>query len=303
MRSVSTDQNYSVRAQRYGEDELGSLTEGFNQMLAQIQARDSELQIARSAAESANHAKSKFLATMSHELRTPLNAIIGFAEVIKDQAFGSVGNVKYCDYANDIHDSGRHLLALINDILDLSKVESGAEELYEENIEVPDLVRSAVSLVRQRAMDGRVELELNIRRELPLLHADERKFKQILVNLLTNAIKFTDPGGVVTFKAWYRAESGFVFQVIDTGMGIAPEDIPKALSQFGQVDNALSRQYEGTGLGLPLSKSLVELHGGSFDLQSKVGVGTTITMRLPARRIGGESEATCSTGKIEKIAS
>ena len=303
MRTVSTAQNYTVRAQRYGEDELGSLTDGFNEMLTQIQARNTELQIARKDAESANYAKTKFLATMSHELRTPLNAIIGFSEVIKDQSFGPVGNTQYCEYAHDIHDSGRHLLALINDILDLSKVESGAEELYEEEFEVPDLVRSVARLVRERAMKGGIALELDIRDDLPLLHADERKFKQVLVNLLANAIKFTEPGGVITFKAWCRADSGFVFQVIDTGSGIAPEDIPKALSQFGQIDNDHNRQHEGTGLGLPLSKSLVELHGGSFDLQSKVGVGTTITMRLPARRIGGESEATCSTGKIEKIAS
>ncbi len=303
MRTVSTAQNYTVRAQRYGEDELGSLTDGFNEMLTGIQARDTELRIARRDAESANNAKTRFLATMSHELRTPLNAIIGFSEVIKDQIFGSVGNTQYCEYAHDINESGRHLLALINDILDLSKVESGAEELHEEDIEVPDLVGSVVRLVRERAIKGGIALELDIRGDLPLLHADERKFKQILVNLLANAIKFTEPGGGVTLKAWCRVESGFVFQVIDTGLGIAPEDIPKALSQFGQVDSDHNRQHEGTGLGLPLSKSLVELHGGSFDLQSKVGVGTTISIRLPAQRIGGKSEAACSTGKIEKIAS
>ncbi len=240
---------------------------------------------------------------MSHELRTPLNAVIGFSEIIKNQTFGPVGNTKYREYAEDINHSGQHLLALINDILDLSKVESGIEELYEEDIEVPNLVRSVVRLVRQRAMEGGVELELDICDDLPSLHVDERKFKQILVNLLTNAIKFSEPGGGVTLKAWCRAKSGFVIQVIDNGMGIAPEDIPRALSQFGQVDNDYNRKYEGTGLGLPLSKSLVELHGGSFDLQSKVGVGTTITLRLPARRIRHKSEATCSTGEIEKIAS
>ena len=324
MRIVSTVQDYTVRAQKYGEDELGSLTDGFNEMLSHIQARVVELEetqdkleqkgaelsrfagdleIARTQAEAANRAKSEFLAAMSHELRTPLNAIIGFSEIISSEILGPVGSPNYRDYAEDIHHSGQHLLALINDILDLSKVESGAEELYEEKIEIPDLVRSTLRLVKQRAETSGIEIELDIRDDLPLLWADERKLKQILVNLLTNAVKFTGPGGKIVLTAWCRVESGFVFQVIDNGVGIAPEDIPKALSQFGQVDSALNRKHEGTGLGLPLSKSLVELHGGSLDLQSKVGVGTTITIRLPARRIGRKSEATCSTGKIEKIAS
>ncbi len=321
MRTVSTDQNYFVRAQKYGEDELGSLTEGFNEMLAQIQARVGELetarntleqqgaeltrfagafQIARDQAESANRAKSEFLAAMSHELRTPLNAIIGFSEIIKNQTFGPIGSTKYCNYGEDIYESGQHLLDLINDILDLSKVESGTEELYEEDIKVSDLLQSALRLVKHRT-EG--QLELDIRGDLPLLYADERKLKQILVNLLANAIKFTDPAGKIVLGVWCRPDSGFVFQVIDTGIGIAPGDIPKALSRFGQVDGHLNRQYEGTGLGLPLSKALVEMHGGSLDLQSEVGIGTTVTVRLPAQRIRGESETECSTVKIEKMAS
>ena len=224
MRTVTTAQNYAVRAHRYGEDELGSLTEGFNEMLTQIQARDSELQLARKEAESASRAKSNFLATMSHELRTPLNAIIGFSEIIKEETFGPVGGNKYRGYGEDIYHSGRHLLALINDILDLSKVESGAEELYEEDINLPDLARSIVGLVRQRATKAGVELELDIPGDLPLLYADERKVKQVLVNLLTNAVKFTDSAGKVTLRMCCRADSGFVFRVVDTGMGIAPEE-------------------------------------------------------------------------------
>ena len=185
-------------------------------------ARSSEdLKIAHDQAEAANRTKSEFLATMSHELRTPLNAIIGFSEIIKEETFGPVGSAQYRDYASDIHGSGQHLLDLINDILDLSKVESGAEELHEEDVSIPDLTHSALRLVRQRAEKSGIELELDLGDDLPLLRVDERKLKQIFVNLLTNAVKFTDAGGKVTLKAWCRADSGFVFQVIDTGVGIA----------------------------------------------------------------------------------
>ncbi len=236
-------------------------------------------------AEIANRTKSEFLANMSHELRTPLNAIIGFSEIIKDETFGPVGSTKYRDYANDINESGQHLLALINDILDLSKVESGTDELHEENIEVSKLANAILKLVVGLAQTGNVELELDVSDDIAVLHADERKVKQILLNLLSNAIKFTPDGGKVTLKIWSRAESGYVFQVIDTGIGIAFEDIPKALAAFQQVDSGLNRRHEGTGLGLSLTKSLIEMHGGYLDLQSEVGVGTTVTVRFPAERI------------------
>jgi signal transduction histidine kinase len=244
-----------------------------------------DLQIARDQAETANRAKSEFLAAMSHELRTPLNAVIGFSEIIKNETFGPVGSVEYREYAGDIHGSGQHLLDLINDILDLSKIESGVQELFEDDIEVPKVAETVLRLVRQRAKEREVELELDLPDGLPLLNADERKVKQILANLLTNAVKFTDSGGTVTLRAWCRADSGFVIQVADTGIGIAPDDIPKALAKFAQVDSDLNRKFEGTGLGLPLTKALVELHGGCLDLQSQVGVGTTVTVRFPAARI------------------
>jgi signal transduction histidine kinase len=244
-----------------------------------------DLALARDQAEDASRTKSMFLATMSHELRTPLNAIIGFSELIGGEMFGPVGNDSYREYANDIRDSGQHLLDLINNILDLSKCESGSDDLHEENIEISELTRSARWLVTGRAQDGNVELATELSDDAPMLRADKLKLKQILINLLSNAIKFTDTGGKVTLKAWCSMNSGYVFQVVDTGIGIALEDIPKALSPFHQIDNRLNRRYQGTGLGLPLSKSLIEMHGGSLDLQSQVGVGTTVTVRFPAERI------------------
>ncbi len=236
-------------------------------------------------AEIANRTKSEFLANMSHELRTPLNAIIGFSDVIKDERLGPVGNAKYREYADDINESGQHLLSLINDILDLSKIESGTDELHEENIEILEIANSVMKLVTGLARSGNIELELDVSDDIPVLHADERKVKQILLNLLSNAIKFTPDGGKATLKIWSRVASGYVFQVIDTGIGITFEDIPKALAPFQQIDSGLNRRHEGTDLGLPLTKSLIEMHGGYLDLQSEVGVGTTVTVRFPAERI------------------
>jgi signal transduction histidine kinase len=266
-------------------DELEDAQRKLKQQGADLVSLADDLKISHDQAQFANRSKSEFLAAMSHELRTPLNAIIGFSEIIKDQLFGPVGNKSYCDYASDINDSGQHLLHLINDLLDLSKVESGTEELHEENIDVEKLIDSAATLVKLRAEKGEVAIEAEFTKDLPLLYADERKLIQILVNLLSNAVKFTDPGGKVTIRTWYNEGGGFVVQVMDTGIGIASEDIPKALSQFGQVDSDLNRRYEGTGLGLPLTKALVELHGGYIDLQSEVGVGTTATIRFPTSRI------------------
>ena len=225
--------------------ELGCM---FVRDITERKQAEANLHVAMGEVESANRAKSEFLASMSHELRTPLNAIIGFSEIIKDETLGPVGSTRYRDYAADIHDSGQHLLDLINDILDLSKVESGTDELREENIYIPEIVHSVLNLVKGRAQKGNVELEIDIPGDAPMLRADQRKVKQILINLMSNAIKFTLAGGKVTLRAWSRAESGYVFQVIDTGIGIAIEDIPKALSPFQQIDSALNRKYEGTGL-------------------------------------------------------
>ena len=260
-----------------------------------------DLKIARDQAEAANRAKTEFLAAMSHELRTPLNAIIGFSEIIMTETLGPVGSVKYRDYASDIHESGQHLLDLINDILDLSKVESGLDELHEEDIEIPDLARSVWRLIQQRAQKQGVALALELPEEPPALRADKRKLKQILVNLLSNAIKFTEAGGKVALRVWFRVDSGYVFQVVDTGIGIALGDIPKALSPFQQIDGEINRKYEGTGLGLPLTKALVEMHGGYLDLQSEVSVGTAVTVRFPAERIVTSQRDTKAVGAAGRM--
>ena len=252
---------------------------------AEVLTLAQDLAVARDQSEAANRAKSDFLAAMSHELRTPLNAIIGFSEIIGSETFGPVGSVKYREYGRDIHSSGIHLLALISDILDLSKVESGKDKLHDEEIDLDEVAPAVLRLVQQRADSQAVELDLDLPESLPRLWADERKLRQILTNLLTNAIKFTKSGGKVTLRIRCRPETGHVIQVSDTGIGIAIADIPVVLSQFGQVDNMLNRQLDGTGLGLPLTKSWVELHGGSLDLQSEVGVGTIVTVRFPAERI------------------
>ncbi len=284
-RSLSLADRERDEAYAQLETRVEERTHDLSREVARREQTEADLRAARDQAEFANRSKSEFLANMSHELRTPLNAIIGFAQVIRDEMFGALGSTKYRDYAADINDSGQHLLDLINDILDLSKIESGKAELYEDDIDVAPLLRSALNMVRERATSGDVTLETEIPDGLQALHADERKLKQILVNLLSNAVKFTKPGGVVTLRTWCNVRSGFLFQVEDTGIGMAQEDIPKALAQFGQIDSALNRQYEGTGLGLPLSKTLTELHGGTLDLQSEPGVGTTVTLRLPAARL------------------
>ena len=260
-------------------------TQALQQQLSEALSRLRQARDKADQADRANQAKSAFLAKMSHELRTPLSAIIGFAEMIEHQAMGPIGNAKYQNYATDIRCSGQHLLGIINDILDLSKVESGKESLNEEVIPVAELLNGVEVLLNGRPREAGISLFFEAADDLPPVHADKRRLTQILVNLLANAIKFTPEGGSVRLRCWASDGSGIVFQVIDDGVGIAREDIPLALSVFGQVDNPEAHKTKGTGLGLPLAKALAELHGGTLDLQSELGKGTTVTLRLPAYRL------------------
>ena len=295
-RGTASDVTDLVRAEKELERrivELEAANEANERQGRELVEIAEDLSIARDESEQASHAKSDFLAHMSHELRTPLNAVIGFSEIIKSETFGPVGSAQYRDYAGDIHESGLHLLDLINDILDLSKVESGMEELNEEDVDIADAVRAILILVRGRAEGGDVELVTDIADALPMIRADKRKLKQILLNLASNAIKFTERGGAITVRTWCEEDGGHVLQVVDTGVGMAPEDVPKALAQFGQVGGLDGRPHEGTGLGLPLAKALVEFHGGRFELESALGVGTTVTLRFPRERT---CRATGTTG-------
>ncbi len=245
------------------------------------------LRAALEAAEARSRAKSDFLASMSHELRTPLNAIIGFSEIMRDECFGPIGSERYKGYAGDVHESARHLLRLINDMLDMAKIEAGKLELEESSLEPAELLHAVLRLAAPAGEGRRAPVETELPADLPLLTADERKLKQILVNLLSNALKFTPVQGCVVVSLRREPDGGFSFLVSDNGIGMAPPDIAVALTPFGQVANRQSRQQEGTGLGLPLSKALAELHGGSLELESALGAGTTATLRLPAWRVQG----------------
>ncbi len=253
--------------------------------ITELRAREIALHRAVDAAEAANRAKSEFLANISHELRTPLNAVIGFSELIKSEVFGPIGIDRYKNYVDDILDSGRHLLALINDILDVTRLESGNVVLNESRIVPQDLLHAALRVVEDRLLTSGHDLRLEIDRDLPLLRADAVKLKQILLNLLTNAIKFTPEDGRIEVRAGRSEDGGMIFSVRDTGIGIASEDREIALTPFRQVDNRLARKFEGTGLGLPIAKALTELHDGTLSLESKLGEGTKVTIHLPRTRV------------------
>jgi signal transduction histidine kinase len=260
-------------------DEIGQLAHA----MVCFKASAIALRTAKDEAQSGTRAKSEFLANMSHELRTPLNAVIGFSEMIKVEMFGPVSE-RYRGYATDIFNSGSHLLKVINEILDLSKLEAGQFELSEEEVDLTGIVEACVHLVEAQAQKSRIRLSTELDPEVRLIRADDRRMRQILINLLSNAVKFTPEGGQVRVSSFLK-NGELAIEVSDTGIGIAAEDIPKAFALFSQVDSNISRQYEGTGLGLSLVKHFVELHGGTLSLESEVAAGTTVTVVLPADRI------------------
>jgi signal transduction histidine kinase len=242
------------------------------------------LAMAKEQAELANRAKSEFLANMSHELRTPLNAIIGFSEIMKDELSGPVDNPYYKEYVRDIHASANHLLEVINDILDVSKVEAGKIELQESTFDVDSAIQSAMRLVIERAREADVDVDYTPRQDVPRIYADARRVKQMLLNLLSNAVKFTPAGGKVSIGVVSDGR-GLSVSVADTGIGIAEDKIAMVFTPFAQVDGTLKRKYEGTGLGLSLTKGLIVLHGGRISLESALGRGTTVTLTFPPERL------------------
>ncbi len=239
---------------------------------------------AKEEAELASRSKTEFLANMSHELRTPLNAIIGFSQVMADEVLGPLGSARYAGYARDIASSAQHLLGIISDILDVSKLEAGKVELDDDEIDLAQMSRDILHLVVERARALDIALEVEIEPELPRLRADALKLKQVLLNLITNAIKFSHPGGRVLIRS-RMAEGGMHIDVVDRGIGMDPAEIETAVTRFGQVASTWNRKHPGTGLGLPLAIGLVELHGGRILIASEKGIGTTVTVCLPPSRI------------------
>ena len=240
---------------------------------------------ARRRAEAANIAKSRFLAQMSHELRTPLNAILGFSEVMKTEVFGAHAVPAYKEYSADIHNSGVHLLGLINEILDLSRIEAGRYELNEESVSLVAIVEDCHHLLKLRASNRGITIHEIAEPDMPRLWADERAIRQICLNLLSNAIKFTPQGGEIWLKVGWTASGGQYVSVKDTGAGIPEEEIPVALASFGQGSNSIKSAEQGAGLGLPIAKSLVDLHGGTFTLKSKLRIGTEVVVTFPPERV------------------
>jgi signal transduction histidine kinase len=268
------------------EDEIGQVIAAFNRMVDSLARGQRELRDAMNATEQAARAKDVFLAHVSHELRTPLNAIIGFSQVMRDEMFGPLASDRYRGYAIHIHESGSHLLDVINQILDLSKIEAGKFELLEEPFVLSEIIHACVRLIAPQASKHGIEIVCEVAPDLPRMVGDEMRIRQIIFNLLSNGVKFTPQGGRVSVAAQRAHHGGVILTVSDNGIGMAPEDIPHALAPFRQVDSEMwkTREGTGTGLGLPLVKAFAELHGASFAIDSERGLGTSVTIGFPARR-------------------
>jgi signal transduction histidine kinase len=312
--STATGERHSVTVR--GRDELSTVIAAFNRMIhrdtereaalvrtnarlrdsearlrhlnedleARVRERTAALETQKLRAEQANQAKTRFLATMSHELRTPLNAIVGFSALLRNETFGALGDPRYREFVQDIQDGGEHLLKIINDILDIAKIEAGSVVLRERTIDAAELVGECVRMTQPMAEKTGITLNHAVAPDPLHFRADETKVKQVLLNVLSNAVKFTPTGGQVDLNATMDRDGSVTFTIADSGIGMRAEDIPVALAIFSQIDNPLTRSRQGTGLGLPLSKLLVELHGGSFEIDSQPGRGTVVTIRLPAPR-------------------
>lgn len=265
--------------------DLRELADDFNLMAERIQTDQQALSMAASRAQSADRAKTKFLANMSHELRTPLNAIIGFSETMENQLFGPIGNERYIAYATDIRHSGEHLLSIINYILDLSKIEGGDMNVEDDIVDVREIISAVHTMLNATAEDGNISLTVGPIEMLPNIRGSEVKLKQTLANLVANAIKYTPKNGNVEISAWRDHGGGVSICVRDTGIGMSKADITTALIPFGRVANEMSERVNGAGLGLPLAKRFVEIHGGRLEIDSVENAGTTVTIHLPASRI------------------
>jgi signal transduction histidine kinase len=268
-------------------DEIGVLAQAlrvFREHGLALRQHEAELRAARDAAIVADRAKSEFLANMSHELRTPLNAVIGFAELMRDEVFGKLGNDRYRGYAADIQSSAAHLLAIINDILDLAKIDAGSMELHESEVDLAALCAAALTIIGPRAVKAGITVDASAVPVRAMIWADERLLKQAVINLLSNAVKFSPSGNAVQLAVTVDGAGPIEIRVADQGIGMRLEDIPRVVKPFIQIDGALQRRFDGTGLGLPLTKSIVEIHGGELVIDSAPGAGTTVAIHLPATR-------------------
>jgi signal transduction histidine kinase len=258
------------------------------------------MQVLLNEAEAANRAKSDFLANMSHELRTPLNAIIGFSEMIRQQYLGPVGSAKYIEYATDINDSGQHLLSIISDILDLAKAEAGKLDLNESTFEFGEVIKSTLKMFQHKAEESNIDLTFLSQDDGLVVKGDERLIRQVALNLISNAMKFTPPGGRIVVSAHISFRDGVRFQVKDTGIGIAKENLDRVLRPFEQVESAHARTHGGTGLGLPYSKKIIEIHGGTLTLDSALNHGTTVRVLLPSNRIQSAGAPAAASGTMKE---